>query len=150
MENPLKVTFHDVGTIADGKITFVVIVARFHGEWLLVRHRERKTLEIPGGHREAPETLEEAAHRELFEETGAADSELFPIAVYSVTGADDKTSYGQLYFAEVWEMASLPESEIAEVYFRRDFPTDNLTYPLIQPFLYGKALEYLGVVNPAY
>lgn len=142
----MKVTFYDIGLIADEKITFVVMVSRYKGKWILVRHKERVTLEIPGGHREPFENLEEAANRELFEETGAKEFELCPVCIYSVA-SEDKVSFGKLYFAEVKTIGQLPESEIKEVFFEIDFPKDNLTYPLVQPLLYKKVTEYLELAN---
>lgn len=56
-------------------------------------------------------------------------------------------SFGKLYFAEVKTIGQLPESEIKEVCFEKDFPKDNLTYPLIQPFLFTRVTEYLKLVN---
>lgn len=138
----MKVAFYNIGSVMDEKITFVVMVSRYQGRWILVRHKERATLEIPGGHREPLENLEEAASRELFEETGAKESRLCPVCIYSVSSGE-KVSFGKLYFAEVETMGQLPESEIKEVFFEKDFPKDNLTYPLIQPFLYKKVTEYL-------
>jgi 8-oxo-dGTP diphosphatase len=138
----LKVNFYDDGSVEDEKIIFVVIVSRYKGDWILVRHNDRKTWEVPGGHREFQEDLDQAARRELFEETGANDFDLFPVCIYSVS-SEEKTSYGKLYLAEVKILGQLPESEIKEICFKRDFPQDNLTYPLIQPFLYKKVTEYL-------
>ena len=40
---------------------------------------------ISGGHRETGETIEAAAVRELYEETGAAEYRMAPVGVYSVT-----------------------------------------------------------------
>ncbi|MFR7445451.1 MAG: NUDIX domain-containing protein [Sellimonas intestinalis] len=48
-----------------------------------------ETYEVPGGHREAGETIDETARRELYEETGATDFDLFPVCVYSVAAAYD-------------------------------------------------------------
>lgn len=62
----------------------VVVVSRYRNQWILVRHKERLTWEVPAGHREPQETLEAAACRELYEETGAAEFELYPVGVYGV------------------------------------------------------------------
>jgi len=113
---------------------FSVIAARYEGQWIFVRHRERRTWEIPGGHIEAGETPYDAARRELYEETGALDFSLHEICLYRVR-IDAEDSYGMLYLAQVRNLGSLPESEIAEVLLAEDLPKD-LTYPEIQPPLW--------------
>ncbi|MBR5519813.1 MAG: NUDIX domain-containing protein, partial [Clostridia bacterium] len=70
----------------DAKLKFAVIVAKRDGKYLFCRHHNRDTYELPGGHRELGETIDEAARRELIEETGAHEFTLEPICVYSVTG----------------------------------------------------------------
>lgn len=125
----MKVDFHQK---ADSPVKFAVIAARYDNRWIFVRHKERQTLEMPGGHIEQGETAEEAARRELFEETGALEYKLKPVCVYSV----DET-YGMLYFAEVIRLGPLPQSEIADVKLLGNAP-ENLTYPLIQPLLLEK------------
>ena len=59
---------------------------RTKGSWVLCKHKERYTYEVPGGHREKNETILETAQREFNEETRAVDFSLFPICVYSVKG----------------------------------------------------------------
>ncbi|MCQ4950982.1 NUDIX domain-containing protein, partial [Bittarella massiliensis] len=56
-----------------GDVRFAVVAARHRGRWVLCKHRRRGTLELPGGHREPGENPEQAARRELWEETGATD-----------------------------------------------------------------------------
>ena len=64
---------------ADANIKYAVIVAQYQGKWILCRHNDRTTWEIPGGHRESDETPDEAAARELWEETGATKARIKPI-----------------------------------------------------------------------
>src|SRR5690554_3050884 len=117
-------------------LTYVVIAARHNGKWVLVRHKERDTYEIPGGHIETGEDYLAAANRELYEETGAKEFTLDFISIYTVT-TDKKADGGYLFYADIKELSELPESEIAEVILFDSLPK-NLTYPLIQPHLHGR------------
>ena len=111
--------------------TFAIILSHYKGDWVLVRHHHRSTWEIPAGHVEQGETVYEAAHRELFEETGAKKYEMTCLSSYSGQ-YNGKTVYGMLFHAEIQEFGPLPKSEIAD---KKIFPAipDNLTYPDIQP-----------------
>ena len=51
----------------DYQLKFAVIIAKAHGKWVFCRHRQRDTYELPGGHREAKESILDAATRELQE-----------------------------------------------------------------------------------
>lgn len=66
----------------------VLVICRQEDSWLLTRHKKRG-LEFPGGKVEPGETLEEAARREVFEETGAILRETVQIASYRVMGETD-------------------------------------------------------------
>ena len=139
------VRFHEHEQIADDLLLFAVVMARHKNKWVFCRHKERYTYEIPGGHKEHNEDIDHAAKRELIEETGAIKFELLPICVYSVTTGISNASYGKLYYAEISEIGTLlPESEIAEI-FHFDILPGNLTYPLIQPFLYEKTQMWLNL-----
>ena len=66
----IKITYCKSGEIDDRLLRFAVIAARYRDQWVFCRHKERDTWEIPGGHREAGESIDSAAMRELREETG--------------------------------------------------------------------------------
>ena len=136
----MEVKFYKLGEISDEKYKFAVVSAAYKGKWIIVRHKDRQTWEIPGGRREEDEDINVTAARELFEETGAVDYEIKPVCDYSVT-IDGVTSYGRLFYAEVIEIGELPYSEIREVKFLKRMP-ENLTYAGIQPKLHSKILEY--------
>jgi len=137
-----EVKFYNPLFEPDTKLTYSVISAKFEGQWIFVRHHKRSTFEIAGGHIESGENSDEAARRELMEETGALKFDIDCLATYSVT-KDDITGYGRLYFAKVFEIGPLPDiSEIAEVILLDHLP-ENLTHPDIQPSLFEKTQEYL-------
>ena len=137
-----KVDFYPVDFEPGDRLSYSVVVSRFRKKWLFVRHRQRTTWEIPGGHIEPGETADEAASRELTEETGAQEFAIECVATYSVN-KDGHTGYGRLYFAEVSQFGQLsPESEIGEIIVAEELP-ENLTYPDIQPLLLERVIRYI-------
>jgi len=136
----LKVNFYGLNTIEDRKLQFAVIMARYKDKWIFVRHKERLTWEIPGGHREENESINFTASRELTEETGAKDFNIIPLCIYSVA-RDENESFGQLFYSDVKYLGELPDTEIGEVKLFDTIP-ESLTYPLIQPYLYKRIEEF--------
>ena len=136
----LKVTFHKQKQIPDSEFKFAVIVASYEDKWIFCKHKRRTTWEIAGGHRESGETIEDAAKRELIEETGAINFNLHPLTAYCVESANEKT-YGMLFLAEITKLGVLSEnSEIGKVDAFDSIPNE-LTYPKIQPHLFEYAMK---------
>jgi 8-oxo-dGTP diphosphatase len=123
------------GSLNDSELTYVVMGARHRGEWIFVRHRERKTWELPAGHIEPGEGPDRAAVRELYEEAGVVNSSLTVISDYSVS-VGEKSASGRLYYAEVKELEALPDHEIEEIKFSSELPS-HLTYPEVQTLLFS-------------
>lgn len=120
---------------------YVVVLSACQGGILLSRHRARMTWETQGGHIEPGETPEEAARRELFEESGAIDFALRPLCDY--WAGDEETgegANGQVFAAEVFALGPIPESEMAETRVFNALP-GNLTYPAITPVLFARLNE---------
>lgn len=136
----LKIEFLDKESQIYDKLKFSVIAARYKDKWILCKHKDRTTWEIPGGHIEDDESHLDAAHRELFEETGAVNYALNHVCFYNVK-SEDIDSFGALYFAEVLELGNLPDMEIDEIKLFELLPKD-LTYPIIQPLLHENAVEF--------
>lgn len=137
MSENIQVNFYKTGEIPDEKLKYAVVAARYKGKWIFCRHKKRTTWEIPGGHREAGEVIEETARRELYEETGAVDFELFPVSIYGVN------EYGMLFFANIQKLGDIPNtSEIAEICCNDTLPK-NCTYPAIQPYLLHEVNNWL-------
>ena len=143
----MQVELLDIGQINDEELKFAVIVSKLNGKFIYVRHKERKTWEVPGGHRELNEDIDDTAARELKEETGAVKFDIKPICDYlcnySLQGKNDNKSYGRLYYAEIQELGELPNLEIGEVALFEQMP-ENLTYPQIQPILLGEVVKRMS------
>ena len=100
----INVQFYAADTAAE--LRYAVVAARCGGQWVLSRHRERGTWELPGGHREPGEDIDAAALREVREETGLRLDPMRGrrVASHKVTGR----------FEDVW-------------LFERDVALDELT-----------------------
>lgn len=140
----MSVKFYD--TVEDDLLKFAVIVSRTNGKWVFCKHKDRSTLEVPGGHREPNENIIDTAKRELIEETGAIDFNLKPVCVYSVTEDNNfngEETFGLLCYAEVSSFGEI-NSEIERIVITDKLPT-NWTYPTIQPFLLAE-LEKRNII----
>lgn len=133
----LKCTIHPFGALPDKM--YVVVVSEYMGKIMLSRHRKRDTWETQGGHIEPGESPEEAARRELYEESAARRFTLFPVCDYYGYN-NDAHSNGSVFFAEILEMGDMPESEMAETGLFEVLP-EALTYPDVTPVLVAEALR---------
>ena len=86
--------------------------------------------------------MEENARRELYEETGALEYDIYPLGLYGVDHCRQtengekryRISWGGLYGAEIHQFGPIPESfEIAERQDFDSFPLDNARFPHIMP-----------------
>ena len=82
----------------NGSAGHVLAICRMDGKYLLTDHKIRG-VEFPGGKVEPGETLEEAVHREVFEETGASIRALKYIGYYKVRDAESFMK--AVYFADI-------------------------------------------------
>lgn len=138
-----KPSFYPIGQVEQSRIRFAVVAARYQGKWILCRHKDRSTWEMPGGHREPGESPMETAKRELFEETGIAGSKIQIVGGYLLN------EYGLLAFTEVESLGTIPEdSEIAEIRLFETLP-ENLTYVGVHDQLHRWVQEWLNMQNGA-
>lgn len=120
---------------------YVVICSYYQGKWLFSKHRERETWEMQGGHIEAGETPFDAAKRELYEESGVRDADIYCICDYE--GYDSRqSSNGVVFLALIHELGSLPDSEMEKTKLFDKLP-HNLTYPCVAPVFVRQAEEYM-------
>lgn len=138
MNDKLKCKIYPSGELKNLK--YVVVCSYYDGKWMLSRHKKRDTWETQGGHIENGESPLDAAKRELFEESGVIDSELYRICDYIGYNASGSAE-GAVFFAKVNALGEMPESEMEKVGLFDTLP-DNLTYTLVTPRLIEEAMSY--------
>ena len=120
---------------------YTVICSSYNGKWILSRHKKRNTWETQGGHIEDDETPLACAKRELFEESGIKDADIYPVCDY--WGFNSQAcSNGVVFLAIVHSLGKLPESEMEEIKIFDTLPSE-LTYPQTSPKLYAEAEKLL-------
>jgi 8-oxo-dGTP diphosphatase len=77
----VRLSFHQGSFLEEPR--HVLVICRYEDSWLLTDHKKRGW-EFPGGKCEAGESIEEAARREVREETGALLDDLQFIGEYEV------------------------------------------------------------------
>lgn len=136
----LQCRIHPLGELKQYK--YVVVCSNYKGKWLLSKHNKRSTWETHGGHIELGETPMQAAQRELYEESGVKDADVYPVCDYY--GYDDLShSNGMVFLAVVHQLGDLPESEMKETALFEVLP-DELTYPNVSPRLYEESQKLLN------
>ena len=119
----LEIKTYPLGYCDESEYTRVVCVSKYKGKFVFSYNKKRKGWEIPGGHIEDGETWEEAAKREMHEETGATKIEIEPVCVYKIN------LYALLCFCKIIEMEEISkEYEMEKVMLCDNLP-QNLTFP---------------------
>ena len=111
-------------------ITYVRMVVKYNGKFVLCYHMKSNKWDCIGGRVEKGESPLTAAKRELFEETGAVDFDIVPVRDYK-RFLEDGTFYNnnREYFVCVRKFSDLPEgSEMGKIDFFDEIP-DNFRYP---------------------
>lgn len=135
----LQCEIHPFGVLSP--LRFVVVCSFFQERPLLSYHSKHQAWETQGGHIEEGETPEEAARRELFEESGVSDAEIIPVCDYYAYDSDGSAN-GRVYAAIVQQTGRLPSSEMSRAQCFDVLP-ENLTYPLVTPVLFQEARKII-------
>lgn len=138
MAEELQCKLYPANTLEDLK--FVIVCSLLEGKFLLSRHKQRTTWETQGGHIESGETALEAAKRELYEESGVRNATLYYVCDY-LGYTSRGSANGAVFFADVHELGTLPDSEMAEVRIFAELPK-KLTYKIVTPKTFTEALLY--------
>ncbi len=131
----LRCEIHPFGTLTP--LRFVVVCSFYQNKYVLSYHSGHQSWETQGGHIEQNETPEQAARRELYEESGVKDAKLIPVCDYFAYDSEG-SSNGRVYTAVIHALGELPPHEMSRIEAFDALP-DNLTYPFVTPVLFGEA-----------
>lgn len=135
----LKCAVHPFGALAP--LRFVVVCSFYQNKYLLSYHSGHQSWETQGGHIEENETPEQAARRELYEESGVRDAKLIPVCDYFAYDSEG-SSNGRVYAAVIDRLGELPPNEMSKIEAFDALPED-LTYPFVTPVLFEEAKRTL-------
>ncbi|MBS4200097.1 nucleoside triphosphatase YtkD [Bacillus sp. FJAT-49732] len=101
--NGNKVVFSFEKNVFPLETRHVLVISRYKRKWLLTDHPVRG-LEFPGGKLETGESVEEAAIREVYEETGGVVKALDYIGEYYVEDKQNGSFVKSVFYADIHTM----------------------------------------------
>lgn len=134
----LQCIIHPLGSLKTYK--YVAICTFYKGKYVLSKHKIRTTWETQGGHIEENESPLDTARRELFEESGIDDADIYSVCDYYGYNSE-RHSNGVVLVALAHSLGNLPKYEMKEVALFDTLP-DELTYPNVTPIFFEKAKEF--------
>ncbi|TFH38012.1 MAG: NUDIX domain-containing protein [Bacteroidia bacterium] len=144
--NPV-ITFSPPGYLPDHGIGYVIIGARYRGQWIFVYHNRRKSWGLPAGHIDGGENPDIAARRELEEETGALEFNIDCLSTYTVI-SENSIGSGRLYFAEVEKLGEIQDrEEIGDIICSDNIP-GGVAFPEVQEALFNHLVAAIGRPDP--
>ncbi len=139
----LKVDFHPPDYYPECGFTYVIIGARYLNKWVFIKHKQRRSYELPAGHIHEEEDTDTAASRELEEETGAKKYKIVCVSTYTVS-ENSKLRAGRLFYAEIEAMGGeRDDKEIDEVILSDYLPAVR-SFHHVQRALFNYLQKYLS------
>ena len=138
---------YSLSDISKYKIEYVSMLSMYKNKWIICHLKDSDKWDCPGGKIEQDEKPIQAAMRELFEETGAVESDYIPLFIYCIK-TDKGLSYGIQYYCEVVELEEIPNFEMDRIEFHQNIPFNKLKTPLVHQklFLHLQEIMNSGVV----
>ena len=133
--NELQCEIYPFGSL--DPVRFVVICSFYQSRYLLSYHSAHQSWETQGGHIEEGESPEDAARRELYEESGVQSENLIPVCDYYAYDSEGSAN-GRVYAVIIDQLGKIPPSEMSRIKAFDVLP-ENLTYPLVTPVLFAEA-----------
>jgi len=123
-------------------IEYVSMLSQYDKKWVICHLKEVDKWDCPGGKIEDGESPIQAAMRELFEETGAVESDYLPLFIYCIKSEKGLT-YGIQYYCDIVLFEEIPDFEMDSIEFHKIIPFNKLKTPEVHKMLFQYVDEIL-------